>query len=302
MKLFLRKTLLLSVLPVSLLMAETPNVPTQLDFSSLVNDFMEEGNVLKKTINLSGKQRMLTQYMAKLVVQINLNVQKDKNIESLKKMSALYAKTLKAFSVGDSDLGIEPATNTKVKEQIKVLEKEWKAFYEQIELITSKKDKDGKALAYVLENNEKLLASSNELVSRYETTNTSANYLEKARLRVVNVAGRQRMLSQKMTKEKLLSIKFPKEYNLKLKNTVKLFDESLATLIKGDNSKQITKPSNAKIIKQLKVVSKLWEELKPLYKKEKNNDKELAIIIAKNTTLLKEMNAMVKLAEKEVEY
>lgn len=302
MKSSLHKILFLSILPISLLIAETPNVPTQLDFSSLVDDFMEEGNVLKKTINLSGKQRMLSQYMAKLTVQISLNIQKDQSIVELKKISELYAKTLKAFSVGDSDLGIKSATNAKVKEQIKVLEKEWKNFEEQIQLIISKKDKDGKALAYVLESNEKLLASSNELVARYEASNTSANYLEKARLRVVNVAGRQRMLIEKMTKEKLLCVKSPQKYNSKLKSTVKLFNDSLTTIIKGDSSKQITKPSNTKIIKQLKVISKLWEELKPLYKKEKNSSKELAIIIAKNSTFLKEMNTMVELAEKEVEY
>ncbi len=302
MKSSLHKILFLSILPISLLIAETPNVPTQLDFSSLVDDFMEEGNVLKKTINLSGKQRMLSQYMAKLTAQISLNIQKDQSIVELKKISELYAKTLKAFSVGDSDLGIKSATNAKVKEQIKVLEKEWKNFEEQIQLIISKKDKDAKALAYVLENNEKLLASSNELVARYEASNTSANYLEKARLRVVNVAGRQRMLIEKMTKEKLLCVKSPQKYNSKLKSTVKLFNDSLTTIIKGDSSKQITKPSNPKIIKQLKVISKLWEELKPLYKKEKNSSKELAIIIAKNSTLLKEMNTMVELAEKEVEY
>ncbi len=302
MKSSLHKILFLSILPISLLIAETPNVPTQLDFSSLVDDFMEEGNVLKKTINLSGKQRMLSQYMAKLTAQISLNIQKDQSIVELKKISELYAKTLKAFSVGDSDLGIKSATNAKVKEQIKVLEKEWKNFEEQIQLIISKKDKDAKALAYVLENNEKLLASSNELVARYEASNTSVNYLEKARLRVVNVAGRQRMLIEKMTKEKLLCVKSPQKYNSKLKSTVKLFNDSLTTIIKGDSSKQITKPSNPKIIKQLKVISKLWEELKPLYKKEKNSSKELAIIIAKNSTLLKEMNTMVELAEKEVEY
>ncbi len=302
MKSSLHKILFLSILPISLLIAETPNVPTQLDFSSLVDDFMEEGNVLKKTINLSGKQRMLSQYMAKLTAQISLNIQKDQSIVELKKISELYAKTLKAFSVGDSDLGIKSATNAKVKEQIKVLEKEWKNFEEQIQLIISKKDKDAKALAYVLENNEKLLDSSNELVSRYEASNTSANYLEKARLRVVNVAGRQRMLIEKMTKEKLLCVKSPQKYNSKLKSTVKLFNDSLTTIIKGDSSKQITKPSNTKIIKQLKVISKLWEELKPLYEKEKNSSKELAIIIAKNSTLLKEMNTMVELAEKEVEY
>jgi len=300
MKIF-NKTLLILLLPVSILVADNTKAITQLDFSSLVNDFMEEDNILKKTINLSGKQRMFTQRMTKLVLEISLNIQKDSNKKKLKELSLLYGKTLKAFKEGDSDLGIQKATNSKVLEQIVVVEKAWKPFEKNIHMIEAGKD-DGKALAYIIENNEKLLASSNKLVQCYEASNTSSNYLEKARLRVVNVAGRQRMLTQKMTKEKLLILKGQKEYVEKLNSTIKLFDISLTVLIKGDKSQNISKPTNEKIINQLKVVSKIWNQLKPLYEKKQNSPKELAIIISKNTLLLKEMNAMVQMAEQEVEY
>ena len=298
----LNKTLLLFILPVTVLVAEAPKTTTQLDFSSLVNDFMEEDNILKKTINLSGKERMLTQKMTKLALQSTLNIQKDESRKALKKVADLYAKTLTGFKNGDSDLGLKATTNKKVKEQIAVVEKAWKPFYEAVNKIVEGKDKDGKALDYVVKNNEKLLKLSNNLVEAYESSNTSINYLEKARLHLVNIAGRQRMLTQKMTKEKLLLLKGENSYAPKLAKSVKLFDSSLTALIKGDKSQNITKPTNEKIIKQLKVVSKLWEELKPLYEKKKNSPKELATIITKNETLLKEMNAMVKMAEKEAEY
>jgi len=298
----LNKTLLLFMLPLSVLTAETPKPTTQLDFSSLVNDFMEEDNLLKKTINLSGKQRMLTQNMSKLALQSSHNIQTKKSRETLKKMAELYNKTLNGFKNGDSDLEIKATNNKKVKEQIAVVEKAWKPFYEAVNKIVSGKDKDGKALAYIIANNEKLLSLSNELVEAYESSNTSANYLEKARLHVVNIAGRQRMLTQKMTKEKLLLVNGEKSYAPKLLKTIKLFDSSLTALIKGDKSQNITKPTNEKIIKQLKKVSKLWAELKPLYEKKKNSVKELAIIISKNGTLLKEMNTMVNMAEQEAEY
>ena len=301
MKIF-NKTLLLLLFPITLLVADNSNKQlSQLDFSSLVNDFIEEDNILKKTINLSGKQRMFTQRMSKLALEISLNIQKDASQKKLKKLSSLYAKTLKAFKDGDEDLGIQKATDAKVLEQITVVEKEWKPFSEHITKIAEGKD-DGASLTYVIKNNERLLASSNELVKRYEASNTSSNYLEKARLRVVNVAGRQRMLTQKMTKEKLLLLKGKKEYASKLEDTIKLFDTSLTALIKGDKSQNISKPTNEKIIKQLNVVSKLWGQLKPLYEKKKNSVRELAVIISKNTTLLKEMNAMVQMAEKELEY
>ena len=298
----LNTTLLLFMLPVTVLVAETPKPTTQLDFSSLVNDFMAEDNLLKKTINLSGKQRMLTQKMTKLALQSSHNIQTKQSREALNKMAELYDKTLNGFKKGDSDLGIKATNNKKVKEQIAMVEKAWKPFYEAVNKIVAGKDKDGKALGYVVANNEKLLKLSNELVKAFESSNTSINYLEKARLHLVNIAGRQRMLTQKMTKEKLLLVNGEKAYASKLDETIKLFDSSLTALIKGDKSQNITKPTNEKIIKQLTKLSKLWEELKPLYEKKKDSAKELAMIISKNGTLLKEMNTMVNMAEQEAEY
>jgi len=288
----LNKTLFLLILPLSLLVADAPKATTQLDFSSLVDEFMNEENSLKSTINLAGKQRMLTQLMVKLSLQIDMNIQKKENLKKLKKTAELYDSTLK---------DLKKTSNKKVLKAIALVEKEWTPFYEEVNhLIEGKKSKE--VLKYIIDKNENLLNLSNELVKAFEATNTSGNYLEKARLHIVNVAGRQRMLTQKMTKEKLLVVKGEEKYDSKLKETMALFDDSLNLLIKGDSKKMIAKPSNEKIVAQLKVVSKLWSELKPLYEKKKNTAKELAVIISKNPLLLKEMNRMVILAEKEVEY
>jgi len=273
-------------------MADAPQAPTQLDFSSLVDEFMNEESSLKKTINLAGKQRMLTQRMTKLALQIDMNIQKKENLKKLKEMAALYDSTLE---------DLKKTTDKEVLKKIAQVEKAWKPFYEEVNhLIEGKKSQE--ALKYIVEKNEELLHLSDELVKAFEATNTSDNYLEKARLHIVNVAGRQRMLTQKMTKEKLLIAKGEKAYDAKLKETVALFDDALNLLVKGDSKKMISKPSNEKIVAQLKVVSQLWSELKPLYAKKKNSPKELATIITKNPQLLKEMDSMVKMAEKEVEY
>jgi hypothetical protein len=235
---------------------------------------------------------MLTQLMTKLSLQIDMNIQKKENLKKLKRTAELYDNTLK---------DLKNTTNKEVQKAIAIVEKAWKPFYEEVNhLMEGKKSKE--ALKYIVDKNENLLTLSNELVKAFEATNTSENYLAKARLHIVNVAGRQRMLTQKMTKEKLLIAKGEKEYDSKLKETMNLFDDSLNLLIKGDSKKMISKPTNEKIVTQLKVVSKLWSKLKPLYAKKKNSAKELAIIISKNPLLLKEMNNMVKMAEKEVEY
>ncbi|SFV64928.1 Nitric oxide-responding transcriptional regulator Dnr (Crp/Fnr family) [hydrothermal vent metagenome] len=273
-----------------------------MDMASLVNDLMSDSNAMKKRINRSGKQRMLTQRMTKLAILISLNIDKDKNQKSLLKFAKLYNDTLAEFKAGNSDLGFTKEANIKIEKQIAVVEELWKDFFKNVKILAEGKDKEDKALNYVTSHNQALLKESNNLVSLYEKSNTSQNYMEKAMVKIVNLAGRQRMLTQKMTNEKLMCVKGEKEYKKSLIKTIKLFDESLDTLINGNTSQKIPKPSNKKIKEQLAKVKKLWDELKPLYENWKPDAKTLAIIIKKNPILLKEMNKMVSLAEQETEY
>ena len=274
----------------------------RLKFASLIGSFINKSNILKKRVNLSGRQRMLTQRMTKLAILVSYNIDRKENSKRLVKFSNLYNQTILAFKDGDKNLGCIPSNDDKIKEQIVVIEKEWKTFYERVKTVINGEDKDGKALEYMVNNNEQLLKISNELVKRYEKSNKSDNYLDIARLHIVNVAGRQRMLTQKMTKEKLLIAKGNSEYIVKMKKTIQLFDDSLNELINGNSKKNIVKPTNKKIKKQLAIVEVIWRVLKPLYDKPNPSARELKIIIKKNPILLSEMNKMVKMSEVEIEY
>lgn len=54
----------------------------ELNMASLVDDLMSGDNAIKKRINTSGRQRMLTQRITKLSLLISLNIEKDKNKKS----------------------------------------------------------------------------------------------------------------------------------------------------------------------------------------------------------------------------
>jgi hypothetical protein len=271
-------------------------------FASLISSFMSKSNILKKRVNLSGRQRMLTQRVTKLAILVSSKIDKKENTKRLIKFLNLYNQTLKAFRDGDAQMGCIPSNSKEIKEQIAIIEKEWKPFYKKAKLIAKGKDRDGKALEYIISKNEHLLEISNDLVKKYEKSNKATNYLDKARVHIVNIAGRERMLIQKMTKEKLLIVKGKQEYSAKLKKTIKLFDSSLNTLINGNKEEIIVKPSNKKIKKQLAIIHDIWQTLKPLYIKSKPSIKELKSIIKENPTLLLEMNKMVKMSEVEIEY
>jgi hypothetical protein len=273
------------------------------DISSLIGDMMEEDNSLNYTINLAGKQRMLTQRMSKVVVLISLGIDSAEYSKKLDSYSKLYDQTLTGLKKGDDALGITATDNPEVLKEIDKVEKKWKPFYENVQKIVKDGAKAKDAIAYVINNSEDMLSASNDLVTAFENSNKDLDYLSKFRLRVVNLAGRQRMLVQKMTKEKLLVHEVKDaSYKDKLQKSIELFDSSLTTLINGNKENNISKPTDAELKAQYDKVAKLWSKLKPLYEKDNLDKKELMVIVDENKELLKEMNDAVKKAETVLEY
>ncbi len=139
---------------------------------------------------------------------------------------------------------------------------------------------------------------------------------------IINMAGRQRMLSQKMSKEVLLLVSALESgsstevLNKQLTGTASLFDESLKLLkdggiTKGAEGKDINvQKSTDEVFIQLKKVEDMW---KPFYKAIKKiltpaidytSDEFYGLldeIKSKNISLLKEMNIAVNMMQKELE-
>jgi hypothetical protein len=273
-----------------------------LAINSIIGNFLSGNKQDKKRVNLSGKQRMLTQRMSKLALLVEMNIAPQENRKLLAKFAKLYNQTLNGFTKGDKELGLLPSKNSLVVEQAATVKEKWQPFLTNVITIVKGQDKSQKALEYIINNNEDLLAASNELVNCFVKTAPAPNYLEKSMLNVINVAGRQRMLTQKMTKEKLLIASNKKTQPQKLQKTIALFDSSLHTLIKGDAKQMILKPTDKRIKAQLQKVLEIWTPLKAIYEKEKPSKEELITIIKQNPILLKEMNKMVNMAEGTLEY
>jgi len=118
----------------------------------------------------------------------------------------------------------------------------------------------------------------------------------------INLAGKQRMLTQKMTKEALLvALDLDAAANAaELKKTVALFEKTLKGLELGDDELKLVKAPNRTISAQLDVVMKLWEGYKPLVLSVaagKADRKALEEIAARNPELLAEMDKAVKMFE-----
>ena len=124
----------------------------------------------------------------------------------------------------------------------------------------------------------------------------------------INIAGRQRMLSQKMTKE-ALSIKTLKgekreKSREQLKSTSQLFTKSLEGLINGNEELSLITPNDPQIVEQLLSVKKLWIKLSSHIDTLLSADSEspafeqaLSVLMDQNLPLLQESNKAVKLLE-----
>lgn len=120
--------------------------------------------------------------------------------------------------------------------------------------------------------------------------------------KIINIAGRQRMLTQKMTKEALLTLSgldTISSYN----TTKELFDKSLNGLINGDSEIGLP-PAQSPVLKsQLTTVQTLWDSFQKELDEVNNNTSmpasKLKQIYEDSNLILVEANKAVKLFENE---
>ncbi len=264
----------------------------------------EYGTVL----NLSGKQRMLTQKMSKEIMLIALNEDKDKNIINLTNTSNLFDKTLDGLRNGSDDLHLPATTKKRILRQLDKIEKIWKNFYPTVKSIIASGNVSAEQVALVAEQNLPLLKQMNKAVGLYEKDAKKGGLKGDPGLAAtINLSGKQRMLTQKMSKEFLL-VAYNHDFEnnkLGLLETYTLFERTLKGLKDGDDSLGLPPTKTPHIVKQLAVVNKLWVEFKPIvefaanYKTKQITKDKISLLANKNLPLLKEMNKAVGLYEKE---
>ena len=242
-------------------------------------------------INLAGKQRMLTQKMSKEALFIAKGIDVDKNKEALAKTSELFDKTLKGLISGDKELNLPKTENKEILAQLEKVTELWKSFKANIDKVIEGKS-DKATLEAIAKENLPLLKNMNEAVGMY--AKASGSKLDPKMAKKINLAGKQRMLTQKMTKELLLiangiDVDANKE---NLKKTSTLFETTLKDLIANCKHDDIKK--------QLEVVAKLWGDYKAIIEKADSSDASLKKAEELNMPLLKEMNKAVKMIEASI--
>jgi len=251
-------------------------------------------------INLAGGQRMLSQKMSKEMLLVAKGIDVDANRKSLKDTAGLFDSRLKGLLNGDVNMGLPPTDSAIIVKQLGKVQTLWSDFHSIVQsVVVGGQVPVGKVATL----NLPLLKNMNTAVRLYEKEAKKAT--GKSAGVVINLAGKQRMLSQKMSKEMLLvALNYEaKDNKANLRGTASLFDRTLKGLRDGDKDLGLPPTKSAAIVKQLDKVAKIWSQFKPVA--ETAGDVNVAEVAADdlkkmvklNLPLLKEMNAAVKMYE-----
>lgn len=167
-------------------------------------------------VDVAGKQRMFTQRMLKDYSMIGMNNSFGNPSKDLKEIIALFEDHLESLN--------KYTKSKKIKEKIKKTKKVW------IPIKKVLQDKPDKGhVAKLQESLDELLSLSNEI------TNLFAKETGEKSGEIVDMSGRQRMLSQRMASLYMLKVwgVNDKEFKEKMNSAMTLFKNSLETLQKS---------------------------------------------------------------------
>ncbi len=251
---------------------------------------------------------MLTQKMSKEVMLIVLGVDKDDNLVNLDSTAALFDKTLTGLRDGNAELKLPTTSDPAIIVQLDKIISMWKVFNRTVQEIVSTGKVSKNQMATIIDDNPALLAEMNRCVKMYELDASKAGLKADPGLAVtINLSGRQRMLSQKMSKEFFIIVA---GYNVKenrqnLLETSSLFDRTLKGLIAGNRTMNLPAVKSPEIRQQLEKIASIWRNFKPAIifaisdRTKEIYPAQINTVARKNIPLLTEMNRAVGMYERE---
>jgi len=223
-----------------------------------------ETSYAARKINLAGRQRMLTQRLAKAACYIASFSDVDRHGVMLAQAIDLFAKSHRVLRQGSMELGVQATTNPQVLDLLSAQEKNWRLIDFGAHLLADLPHVPGLGVDLIARYNLELLEQADRVVGLLEAQTGEASDTVGGRL--VNIAGRQRMLTQKAAKEFCL-IAYgidPVENRNRLRQSVETFDEALTVLREGDPERGLEAVSDMDVGLQLNGIQGQWSRLSPV--------------------------------------
>lgn len=215
-----------------------------------------------KIVDVAGRQRMLSQRMVKSACLTVAHVNFDVNYSDMIAAHDDFQIAHVGLRRGSVELGILPVTMENVVAEMRIVDAQWRVMSPFIGQFANFGTISGNDLFALDQHSLILTASTGDTVGTIvEGYATNFKDISLAQTITVNIAGRQRMLSQKMVKEMCMMTVMGLESDLE--HTIEMFDTSLNALINGFPEAGVMAPPNASILAKLIEAEQLWTVLKP---------------------------------------
>ena len=276
----------------------------RLELNNIVNQAFTTQANQGKVINLAANNKMLSQKMAKDAVYIVNNIDVKAHYKDLLESAQTFNNFIVGLQEGNATLQLKKATDKDVLSELYEVNTEWKLFQAQINKFYVNSKVNESAYQYIINNNEKLLRLSHKLTQTLKSKNILNTNDNKVIGNTLKIADRQRMLTQKMFKEKFLiySKQNAKRNSVRLRGSIILFKNGLNGLINGDNKRGLAKVTNKNIQKKLQEMLALYKEVEKIYIQKSMNEAEMKRLSTIDKKLLKTSTQIVNMVENTLVY
>lgn len=216
-------------------------------------------------INLSGKLRMLSQRIPAAACNLNAGIMPEQSAKILAATASEFGKIIKGLEFGDPSLGIiGEESRRKTLAAIAEVKINWEPVGAAADLILDE-GSTGSLTQQLADQNGPLLAAAKILVSELTGQYSDPAALLQADAIRIDIAGRQRMLSQRISKDAcmMLSGINAEASQESLTKAVSMFDISLTALMEGMPAAGIKASTEPQIVDGLAVVKEHWVKLQP---------------------------------------
>jgi hypothetical protein len=275
----------LALFAASLLPVAAPAVAQQPPSITVVDD-------ARRKLNLAGRQRMLTQMMAKAACFAKLTADGGPHMQEQLSAQFVFDQTLADLRIGSPVSEVLPETDAEIVASLDRQGSLWKSYQ------TALTEGD---LSTILKTSDALLTAANDTVTLIRRKRVKQAGLNPGMAVALDTAGRERLLIQRASRAFCaIAAGIDAEANRALLvQDLDEFDKVLTMLEKGDPASGLPEPPVLQIVDQIAAVRAAWMPVDTLMRKvaaghRPTNDDILAVWID-NARALQEMNAIVEL-------
>ena len=218
----------------------------------------------RNRINFAARQRMLTQQIARNACFVMADIDPDRFAAKTEATVRQFDSVLVGLHEGDETLGLMRETNPDILAALRQVESLWKTLgpaSRQIAAGDVHPVPMQQLIRLNLLTNDEMDGAVQKILSNYTNPAMPADLV-----RTINLAGRQRMLSQKASKEicfRVLDISGDGASG-NIDETIATFDTVMQQLLEGSQNAGVVEPPNRQVKKQLERTRKAWESFKEI--------------------------------------